>query len=221
MRILFTILILSLIIGTLVTGTAKSQEENTKDLKSIPPGIESEVRAALHFFPELEDVPIYFEFKDKIKHTTMQAQPKVSSLFKSRDNREYVIKIAQKVKIEGDVFYTKDLPRDVMIGWIGHELGHIMDYQEYSNLGMVWFGVRYVLSDNYISEAERAADVYAVEQGMADFIIKTKEFILNHANISEEYKLRVKKYYLSPEEILMLAKGEHTEEIKEGLPDGS
>jgi len=221
MKLLFTIIIILTVIGTVTTETAKSQEENTRDLKSIPPAIESEVRAALHFFPELEDVPIEFEFKKKIKHTTMQAQPKLSSLFKRRDNRAYIIKIAQKVKIEGDVFYTKNLPRDVMIGWIGHELGHIMDYQEYSNLGMMWFGIRYVLSDNYISEAERAADVYAVEQGMADFIIKTKEFILNHANISEEYKMRVKKYYLSPEEILMLAKGENVEEIKESLANGS
>lgn len=185
--------------------------------KEIPEAIAEEVNAALEFYPELEDVTIYFEFKKKIKHSTMQAQPLVRSIFKSRKNREYVIKISQKIKIEEEEFYTKDVPKEVLIGWIGHELGHIMDYQQHSNLGMLWFGIKYLLSDNYIAEAERAADTYAVQQGMTDFIIETKRFILNHAKISKEYKLRIKKYYLSPKEIIMLAENENVERIKESI----
>lgn len=207
----------SLLNAILISIAVITTPTTDKELKTIPIPIESEVRAALHFFPELEDVTIHFEFKEKIKHSTMQAQPLVSSLFKRRKNREYVIKISQKIKIEDEVYYTKDLPRDVMIGWIGHELGHIMDYQNRSNMGMLWFGMRYVLSDNYIVEAERAADIYAVKQGMTEFIIKTKEFILNHAKISEEYKLRIKKYYLSPKEIIMLANNENVERITRSI----
>ena len=51
-------------------------------------------------------------------------------------------------------------------------------------------------------EAERNADTFAVEHGMKDYILETKNFILNHAEIDESYKLRMKKFYLSPEEIM-------------------
>jgi hypothetical protein len=37
---------------------------------------------------------------------------------------------------------------------------------------------------------------------MKDYILKTKDFILNHAEISDKYKARIKKFYLSPEELM-------------------
>ena len=39
---------------------------------------------------------------------------------------------------------------------------------------------------------------------MKDYILATKDFILNHASISEVYKDRIKRLYLSPEEIMVL-----------------
>jgi len=205
--------ILNILIILLHFTTASDNDK----IKEIPETVKAEVRAALEYYPQLKDVEIDFEFRKKIPHSTMQAQPKFKSILKSKSKRAYVVKIAEKIKIEDEIYYTKDLPADVMIGWIGHELGHIVDYQQRSNLGMVWFGIKYVLSDNYIVEAERAADTYAVRQGMAEYIIKTKRFILEHAKISEDYKLRIKKYYLSPEEILMLAEEENVDRIKESL----
>jgi hypothetical protein len=39
---------------------------------------------------------------------------------------------------------------------------------------------------------------------MENYILKTKDFILNNADVSQTYKNRIKKYYLSPEEIMEL-----------------
>ena len=41
---------------------------------------------------------------------------------------------------------------------------------------------------------------------MEDYILKTKDFILNHAKITPTYKDRIKRYYLSPEEIMEMVK---------------
>lgn len=171
-----------------------------------PDAIASEASEALSYYPELADVDIKFKFKNNIKKSTMQAQPVFSSFLRSRNKRSYVILISKKIKIDGTEFKTKDIPSKVMIGWLGHELGHIIDYQNKNNLQLIWFGVTYLLSDNHIIEAERAADTYAVSHGMGDYILETKNFILNHANIKDSYKLRIKKYYLSPEEIMELVK---------------
>ncbi|WP_177183519.1 hypothetical protein [Olleya namhaensis] len=169
---------------------------------TIPESIKDEVETALSYYPELKNTAINFEFKKNIKKSTMQAQPTASSFLKRKGKRSYNIFISETVKISGEVYYTKDMPKDVLIGWIGHELGHVMDYKNRSNLNLMWFGIKYLLSDNHIATAERSADTYAVQSGMEDYILKTKDFILSQANIDQSYIARIKKYYLSPEEIM-------------------
>ena len=168
----------------------------------IPESIKNEIETALSFYPELKDTAINFEFKKNIKKSTMQAQPTASSFLKRKGQRSYNIFISETVKISGEVLYTVDMPQEVLIGWIGHELGHVMDYKNRSILNLMWFGVKYLLSDNHIATAERAADTYAVQSGMEQYILKTKDFILSQANLEQSYIARIKKYYLSPEEIM-------------------
>jgi len=66
------------------------------------------------------------------------------------------------------------------------------------------FGARYIISDNFIRKAERTADTYAINHGMGNYIFATKDFILNHSHLSDSYKKRKVRLYLSPEEILAL-----------------
>lgn len=170
----------------------------------VPDSVRTEAGKALSHYPELKNTPITFKFKKNINTSTMRAQPKFWSLFRSRKNRKYVVLMSERIKISGKEFLTKDIPKDIMIGWLGHELGHVMDYRNRSSLNLIWFGIKYTFSGSYIKEAERAADTYAVSHGMGDYILKTKAFILNNAEIEEKYKARIRKYYLSPEEIMTL-----------------
>ena len=173
---------------------------------TIPEIIEKETLKALSYYPDLKDTKIELRFKKNIKKSTMQARPSFASFFRSRKNRSYLILISETFKISDTTFLTKDIPSDILVGWIGHELGHIMDYQNRDKLNLIWFGIKYLLSDNHIVEAERAADGFAVKHGMEDYILKTKDFILNHAKITPTYKDRIKRYYLSPEEIMEMVK---------------
>ncbi len=170
----------------------------------IPKNIAKRVEVALKYFPQLADIKIEFKLKKNIKKSTMQARPTFDSFFRSKKNRKYLILISKKFKISDKEFSTLDIPDDIFIGWIGHELGHIMDYQDRSRFNLIWFGLKYLFSENHIVEAERAADRFAVQHKMEDYILKTKNFILNHAEISEVYKNRMRRYYLSPEEIMFL-----------------
>nr|WP_262909110.1 hypothetical protein [Muricauda sp. M10] len=153
-------------------------------------------------YPELKDIPIEFKFKKNIKKSVMQAQPTFGALFRSKDKRDYTILISEKFKITGEEFKTVDVPSDVLVGWLGHEMGHIMDYQHRSGLNLIGFGFRYVLLKEFVKKAERAADSFAVTHGMSDYILKTKRFILDNSDIHPTYKERIKQYYLSPDEIL-------------------
>nr|WP_093145083.1 hypothetical protein [Ulvibacter litoralis] len=181
-----------------------AQEDINIDNKIIPESIKTEAINALSYYPELNDTEITFKFKDEIKKSTMQAQPKWTSFFKGKKKRSYIILISRKIQIDTESFSIDDIPSNILVGWIGHELGHIMDYRDRTNMGMLIFGIKYLYSKNHIQEVEHAADVYAIAHGMGDYILQTKNFILEHANISEKYKNRLRKLYMSPEEVMHL-----------------
>lgn len=170
----------------------------------IPKSIATEAKKALSYYPQLDNINIEIKFKKNIKKSTMQARPSFGSFFRTKKNRRFLILISETFQIADKTFKTRDIPSDILIGWIGHELGHIMDYQDRNKMNLIWFGLNYLFSENHIVEAERAADTFAVEHGMGTYILKTKDFILNHAEITPSYKARIQKYYLSPEEIMEL-----------------
>jgi len=99
-----------------------------------------------------------------------------------------------------------EIPEEVIVGWIAHELGHIMDYEQRSNAGIIIFGYHYLFSSKYVKEAERVADTYAVERGLGKYLIATKRFILDHAEIPQVYKNKITRLYLSPDMIVELVK---------------
>ena len=171
---------------------------------SIPEEIKEEAVVALSHYPELANTAIEFKFKSKIKKSTMQAQPVFKQLFNSKKKRGYKILISEEIVINGKVLKTIDMPSNIMIGWLGHELGHVLDFQHRSGLNLIGFGFGYLFSKRYIKDAERRADTFAVAHGMENYILDTKEFILKKAGLSKKYIDSIKELYLSPEEIMLL-----------------
>lgn len=144
-----------------------------------------------------------------IKHTTMQAQPIINADFFNKNKRAYRVSFRETTLIH-DKIKVKDLPKNVLKGWFAHELGHIVDYQQRSYWNMIKFGLYYLFFDQCKIEAEKMADIYAIQFGFKKEIRAMKEYIINHADIDPKYKSRIEKYYLSPEEIEHLV-----QEIKE------
>lgn len=178
--------------------------------KIIPEYIKHEVREALSFYPELENVPIEFKLTKKMSASVMKAQPKFLSLFKSKEKREYIILISRHFDIQKMELHTSYIPRKVLIGWLGHELGHIMDYCTRSSINLIGFGIGYLFSETFIRKAEQTADRYAIRHNMKDYILETKSYILNHTELSDRYKEKIKRLYVSPEQILEFVNEERT-----------
>jgi exoribonuclease R len=184
--------------------------------KQIPPEIKHQALKALSFYPELKNAVIRFNFKRNIRTSVMQAQPVFSTLLQKRKNRRYRINISSHFKLKSCDMPITEIPEAVMVGWIVHELGHIMDYEHRTNAQIVLFGYRYLFSPEYVKEAERVADTYAVNHGSGKYILSTKRFILDHAEIPQVYKNKIKRLYLSPDIIVELVK--KVEEKKEKVP---
>lgn len=176
--------------------------------KKIPEEIRSVVEEALSYFPELAEVSIDFRFKKSIKGSFMQAQPIFRSILRSRKRRNYKINISRFLVVEGDPIPIREIPKRVLVGWLGHELGHVMDYLHRSSFNMFEFAFGYLFSKSFLIGAERTADIYAMEHGLAKHILEAKNFILNHSSLPERYKKKIKKYYMSPDEVLLFVEGE-------------
>src|SRR5690606_18257966 len=131
-------------------------------------------------------------------------RPVIGSLFKKREKRAYNILINPVFKLEHSFESVRQIPEDVFIGWIGHELGHIMDYERRSTWGIIGFGLSYWLSKKYVRKAERVADSFAVNRGMGEYLLATKSFILDHSKLPQAYKAKIEALYLSPDDIVEL-----------------
>jgi hypothetical protein len=172
--------------------------------KTIPDEVRDVVLKALSFYPALREVEIEFEFNEHIRKHVMQALPRYSTMFRSRRHRSYIIRMSRCFNLKDKHIPLQELPKNVLLGWIGHELGHIMDYLRRSNWSLILFGIGYFTSRSFIIAAERVADTYAINHGLGDYILATKDFILHQAGMSERYIRRIRRLYLPPEEVMLL-----------------
>jgi hypothetical protein len=186
--------------------------EKYSNNKLIPDELRVVILKALSFYPKLQNIEIDFVFSEHIRKSVMQAQPRYLSMYGSRRRRTYLIKISRNFELMGNKIPIQELPEKVLIGWIGHELGHIMDYLKRNNWSMILFGIGYYTSKSFIMAAERVADTYAIDHGLGDYILATKDFILHEAGLPEKYISRIKKLYLSPEEVMALVEKRSTED---------
>jgi predicted metallo-beta-lactamase superfamily hydrolase len=132
--------------------------------------------------------------------TNMQAQPVRNLHFWSKKKRAYRITMSNHIKFE-QYFKPEELSEEVLVGWFAHELGHVMDYLDRSGWDLIKFAMGYLFFENHRVGTERRADVFAINAGFSDHLVATKQFILEHADLPGFYKQRIKKYYLSIEEV--------------------
>ena len=196
--------IILILLFPITLGFIYSMNSKKMTHKIIPKIIKEEALIALSHYPDLKDTAIEFVIKPSLKTSFMKAQPVFKTILNPSKNRCYKIFISEHFVVENKKVSLDEIPKNVLIGWLGHELGHIMDYKNRSGVDLIAFGIRYLFSQKHIREAERVADSYAVSNGMGDYILATKNYILNHADFSDAYKNRIKRLYVSPDEILEL-----------------
>lgn len=182
--------------------------------KEIPKVIEEPVLTALSHFPELKEAAIHFVFTNKLETSIMAARPTIGSLFKKRENRSYKVLINPAFKLDYGMETINQIPDSVMIGWLGHELGHIMDYEQKNGWRLIGMGISYWMSKNYVRRAERVADSFAVDHGMGSYLVAKKSFILDHTELPQAYRDKIEALYLSPDDIHRLVADLEEEETR-------
>lgn len=138
--------------------------------------------------------------QQRVKASTMQAQPKINLINLFTGVKKYEIKLGVYVR-DSEEIAVAELPESVLTGWFAHELGHLVDYESRSNFMMAIYGLRYVFSSKFKKKVEHEADYIAIANGFKEQILATKAFILEHELLEENYKQQIRKYYLSMEDV--------------------
>jgi len=166
--------------------------------KIIPDELELECLVALSFYPELKNTDIEFRFGEL--NFTMVSKPRFSSILENRTRRRYLI-IIQKSGLSKNNLEWSELSFNALVGWIGHELGHVLHYSHKSSGGIVFMGAKYAFPA-YRRKMERFTDQLAIQHNLGYALYEGVDYTLNCSNASAHYKNNQVKYYLGPDEIL-------------------
>jgi len=129
----------------------------------------------------------------------MLAQPVLRTLLFSKRKRQYRIIIKRSLVVNNPHFSAKYPKSDILIGWLGHELGHILDYKDRSSWNLIWFGFKYHFFRSFLMKAEITADRNAVNAGLGREIIMSKQFAREPMIFSESYIQKLNRLYPSVE----------------------
>jgi hypothetical protein len=174
--------------------------------KVYPRKLKSEVETALSFYPELQNVSIEFRWGKFTQHSFMLAQPKIPTLFRDKSNRDYQIIMRKKFFLKNKRTPNGRIPSDVIIGWLGHELGHVLDYKNRSSWNLAWFGIFYYFSTSFLMKAEVRADLNAVNHGLIKELVVSKEFGRNPKYFPWRYINKLNKLYPTVDKVKEWAK---------------
>jgi hypothetical protein len=146
-------------------------------------------------FPELNGLSI--EVRRKHIGTMMAARPKPGFIFRKPEHRKYVIFITDKPGMNAEKIYSH-MSYCAQLGVLGHELCHILDYRNKSNLQMLGFAIAYPFNKKSI---EAKTDLTAVQRGFGEELIEYTRYIHHSPLVNRKYLVKKKKYYLSASEL--------------------
>lgn len=178
--------------------------------KTIPKKVELAALVALSHYPELATERIIFKFQ-KIS-TTMKAQPKWNFLLKKKKNRQYIVYLNSETD-KSTGLALEDLSFNALVGWIGHELGHLVDFTTKSNCKVVKTGTFY-FSKKKKAKYERSIDLITINHGLGYALYEGMEYVYENKNMSDEYRENLIDNYLSLQEIIsQIEKYESTQDV--------
>ncbi len=152
---------------------------------------------ALSYYPELKNVKIKFKYSREV--TTLAARPHPFYLL---SERKYLVLINNKKNFQG--IRLEEAPFNAQIGVIGHELAHIVDYDNYNFWGIL--GIYFRFSDTKRKPLfEKEIDKATIERGLGWQLYDWAAFSMYEENSASKNYVKFKRNnYMQPDEIKQL-----------------
>lgn len=142
--------------------------------KVIPKNLEKQIIFALSYFPELVDCKIEFRIV-KGNNGIIAARPVYSGILRRSSKRSYLVTI-------NDTSMSRRIPSFLngtvngQVGILGHELCHIVYFNNRTGFGLVGLGVAHV-STRYMDRFENKTDSMTIERGLGHQLIDWVDYL--------------------------------------------
>lgn len=138
-------------------------------------------------YSELEYVNINLTFS-KRRFFTMQAVIRLSSIFNKK--RRYSINVNPRRKN-----ILSKLSEEDVVGWFGHELAHVVDYETMSRSKLLIFSLRYLFDLKFRFSVERKINAFACNNGFAKELFGVWKKFLTMSGFSKRYQNYIIRNY--------------------------
>jgi hypothetical protein len=182
--------------------------------KIIPPEYKKQILIALSFFPELKNVQIEFRVKQTCK-APLTTAPSIKSILLSPSRRKYIITIRNLQSKTLELILFENLPYNAQIGVIGHELSHVVDFNNQSSSQLIAMGIKHV-SYQYVDQFEYKTDSICIAHGLGYQLLEWSKYVrmslhrtnwIGAGSIEEEHATK-RERYMNPSTILKRIKVE-------------
>jgi len=135
--------------------------------KEIPAEFGKPILTALSYFPELKEVHIIFRVRKA--YTPLTTKPNFAGVFKPKDHRTYIITISNETSDTLTHLLFKNLSFEEQVGIMGHELSHVVDFNNKSFVESVSSGVGHI-SKKYVDKMEFNTDRICIMHGLGKYL---------------------------------------------------
>ena len=87
------------------------------------------------------------------------------------------------------------LSESIILGWFGHEIAHILQYEKMSYFEKLFFVFKYVFNKKFRKNFETKADEITKERGLEKELKEGINFTLTDPRVSNAYKKRTREFY--------------------------
>jgi len=173
--------------------------------KVYPAQLEKQILIALSYYPELKNTPI--KFQSRPNHSPGFTRVTWGGLFEPSRKRHFLVVISDSTEKLLMPLIFKNLPFNVQIGLIGHELAHVSDFITMTTLEIIKHVICSV-SSKYIDKFEGNTDAICIAHGLGYQLLEWSSYVRKKMNTvnwdgpDHVHRIKKRERYMNPGVIL-------------------
>jgi len=165
------------------------RQNNLKDITET-------VNETRNRFVKLHNVNIKIAFIP-MSLATMNCRPTIKSFLFPWKKREYVVSVNSREDFSQYTIPISALGKTALMGWFGHELSHILQYERMGFRELIKFPFKYFLDLSFRKNFEVECTKIAREIGFSDEFNEVEKFLRNDQRVHKKYRYRFERLYIS------------------------